>query len=124
MNWKNHLDKIGVAGSFIAAACCLGLPAILAILTAIGLGFIVHDAVLVPLLVVFLAVTLLGLWFGYRVHKRRTSLLLASVSAVFIVFFILIWTVPAAVYFGIAGLIAATLLNVLHRRRCGAVCEA
>ncbi len=31
MSWKAHWDKIGVVGSFFAAACCLGLPAILSI---------------------------------------------------------------------------------------------
>jgi hypothetical protein len=34
MPWKDHLDKIGIVGSFIAAACCLGLPAILSIVAA------------------------------------------------------------------------------------------
>jgi hypothetical protein len=24
MPWKDHLDKMGIAGSFIAGACCLG----------------------------------------------------------------------------------------------------
>jgi mercuric ion transport protein len=57
--WKRNLDKIGIAGSIFAALCCLGVPALLSIVSAIGLGFIVRDAILIPLLVVFLAITLL-----------------------------------------------------------------
>ena len=59
--WKRHLDKIGVGGSLFAALCCLGFPALLAILSAVGLGFLVNDAVLTPMLVLFLLVTLAGL---------------------------------------------------------------
>lgn len=62
--WKRHLDKIGVGGSLFAALCCLGFPALLAILSAVGLGFLVNDAVLIPLLVLFLLVTLWGLYLG------------------------------------------------------------
>lgn len=123
MEWKNHLDKIGVAGSFITAACCLGLPAVLSILAAIGLGFIVNDAVLLPLLIIFLAVTLVGLWFGYRVHHRTWPLLLAGISAALVYVFIFVRTVPAVAYLGIAGLIVASLLNVVQRRKCSPACE-
>jgi len=123
MEWRNHLDKIGLAGSFIAAACCLGLPAILSIIAAIGLGFIVNDAVLLPLLIIFLAVTLVGLWFGYRVHRRLMPLTLAGISAALVYLFIFVRTVPAVAYLGIAGLIAASVVNVIQRRRCGPACE-
>jgi len=39
--WKRNLDKIGIGGSIFAALRCLGFPALLSILSAIGLGFIV-----------------------------------------------------------------------------------
>ncbi len=123
MEWKNQVDKIGVIGSFIAAACCLGLPAVLSILAAIGLGFIVNDAVLLPLLIFFLVVTLVGLWFGYRVHRRWLPLILAGMSATLIYVFIFVRTVPAVAYLGIAGLVVASLLNIIQRRKCGPACE-
>jgi mercuric ion transport protein len=123
MEWRNHLDKIGVAGSFIAAACCLGLPAILSIIAAIGLGFIVNDAVLLPLLIIFLAVTLAGLWFGYRVHRHLMPLTLAGISAALVYVFIFVRTIPALAYLGIAGLIVASVVNVIQRRKCGPACE-
>lgn len=68
--WQRHLDKVGIGGSVFAALCCLGFPALLSILSAIGLGFIVTDAVLIPLLLVFLAITPIGLYLGTRHHHE------------------------------------------------------
>jgi hypothetical protein len=65
--WKKHTDKVGVFGSVFAALCCLGFPALLSILSAIGLGFLINDAVLLPLLIVFLLVT------HFRTLSRRGS---------------------------------------------------
>jgi len=53
--WKRHLDKVGVGGSLFAALCCLGFPALVSILSAIGLGFLINDHILRPLLIVFFA---------------------------------------------------------------------
>lgn len=57
-----YLDRIGVGGSIFAALCCLGFPALLSTLSAIGLGFLVNDAILVPLLILFLGITIAGLY--------------------------------------------------------------
>jgi mercuric ion transport protein len=123
MPWEDHIDKVGIVGSFIAGACCLGLPAILSIVTAIGLGFLIKDAILLPLMVLFLAVSLVGLYLGYRVHRRPWALILAGVSSVGAFFFIFVRTVSLAAYLAIAGLVVASVLNVVLRRRCAPVCE-
>ena len=121
MSWKRHLDKLGVGGSFVAAACCLGLPAVLSIMGALGLGFFIHDAILLPLLVAFLAMTMTGLWFGYRVHRKTGPLALAGISAVVLFVFIFIYA-PIA-YTAVGGLVAASVLNVVLRRRCAPSCD-
>jgi mercuric ion transport protein len=59
--WRRHLDKIGVGGSLFAALCCLGFPALVSILSAIGLGFLINNDILRPLLIVFLLVAIVGL---------------------------------------------------------------
>jgi mercuric ion transport protein len=124
MSWKHHLDKVGVVGSFIAAACCLGLPAVLSIIAAIGLGFIINDAVLLPLMIVFLVIALIGLFFGYRIHRRPWPLALATVSAFAAYFFIFVRTVSPAAYLAIAGLVVASVLNIMLRRKCAPACKS
>lgn len=109
--WKRHLDKIGVGGSLFAALCCLGFPALLAIVSAVGLGFLLRDAVLIPMLIVFLALTLWGLYHGMQRHGRRQALAVGALASV--VAFASIWfgsSIAAGV--GIAVLIASSLLNV------------
>ncbi len=115
--WRRNLDKIGVGGALFAALCCLGVPALLSILSAIGLGFIVNDAVLVPLLLVFLLVALAGLFIGMRHHRQPWALALGGVGAVVLLAAIVV--VPSGVLagVGIAGLVAASLLNVWLRTR-------
>ena len=116
--WKRNLDKIGIGGSVFAALCCLGFPALLSILSAIGLGFIVNDAILIPLLLLFLAVTLLGLYLGTRHHHEPWALILGGLStlAIAVVF---LGLVPSRVvaYVGMSGLVVASILNVWLRTR-------
>ena len=107
-----YLAGIGTGGSIFAALCCLGFPALLSILSAIGLGFVVNDAILIPLLLVFLAVTLAGLYLGTRYHHRPWALLLGAVSSVMTAVFSAILPNGVLAGIGIAGLISASLLNV------------
>ena len=55
-----HLDKIGIGGALFAALCCLGFPALLAVVSAVGLAFLINDAALIPLLAAFLVVALVA----------------------------------------------------------------
>jgi mercuric ion transport protein len=113
--WQRHLDKIGVGGSLFAALGCLGFPALLSIVSALGLGFLVRDAVLIPLLVVFLILTLIGLLFGMRHHHQPWVLVLGAVSAA--VTFVSIGLKASGIFaaIGVAVLIAASVLNVWLR---------
>ncbi len=112
-----NLDKFGIGGSVFAALCCLGFPALLSILSAVGLGFIVTDTVLIPMLLVFLAVTLAGLYFGTRHHHEPWALVLGVISA--IATFVFIGVVQNRILAGvsIAGLVIASVLNVWLRTR-------
>ncbi len=115
--WKRNLDKFGIGGSIFAALCCLGFPALLSILGAIGLGFLINDAILLPLLAVFLLVTLDGLFFGARHHGSWLAFGVGVVSAVMVFVFIAVAANKLLAGIGVAGLIAASVLNVWLRMR-------
>jgi mercuric ion transport protein len=116
MPLAKHLDKLGVFGSFIAAACCLGLPAIISIFAALGLGFLINDAILLPVLLLFLGITLFGLFQGYRRHKRIRPLVVGAVSALAVIVFIFVAFSAPLAYVAVAGLVAASVLNVSAQR--------
>jgi len=58
----------GAAGGAVAALCCLGWAPLLGVLGAVGLGFLLHDAILLPALAGFLALTV---WGATRPSSRR-----------------------------------------------------
>ncbi len=115
--WKRHLDKIGVGGSVFAALCCLGFPALVAILSAIGLGFLINDDILRPLMIVFLLVAILGLALGMRHHGSPWALIVGILSAVTLYVFINVSFNEVIAGLGIAGLVIASLLNVFLQQR-------
>jgi mercuric ion transport protein len=117
MMGKRHLDKVGVGGSLFAALCCLGFPALVSILSAIGLGFLINDDILRPLLIVFLLVAILGLALGMRHRGSPWALIVGLLSAVTAYGFIYISFNELAAGLGIAGLVIASLLNVFLRQQ-------
>ncbi|MDA2937415.1 MerC domain-containing protein [Acidobacteria bacterium AH-259-A15] len=78
-------DKLGFAGTLFASLCCLGVSVVIAPLTAIGLGFLINDLVLLPLVLVFLLITLLGLYKGWRRHGVRPPFFLGIFAAVLLI---------------------------------------
>lgn len=115
--WQKHIDKFGIAGSVFAALCCLGFPALLSILSAIGLGFLINDAVLLPLLALFLLVTLAGLYLGVRHHGSWFPFVVGLISAASVFIFIFVAFNKVLAGIGIAGLVAASVINVWQRAR-------
>jgi len=69
LDWFKQLG--GLIGAGIAAACCLGAPAVLAALSAAGLGSLIRDAYLFPIFVAFVA---FGLWWLYRSARSHGGL--------------------------------------------------
>ena len=115
--WNRYLDKFGVGGSLFVALCCLGFPALLSLLSAIGLGFLINDFILLPLLVVFLLLTVAGLAMGMRHHRKTWALALGILSAVALAIFIFPLYNTVLAGFSIVGLIAASILNVILQQR-------
>jgi mercuric ion transport protein len=99
----------GVVGSGLALLCCAGVAPVLGLLAAIGLGFLIHDAVLIPLLLVALGVTGWGLRQGRRCHGQDAPGRLGLAGAVVAVGGLFLW-VPLA-FAGFGAVILASIWN-------------
>lgn len=124
----------GIIGAGIAAACCLGISAVLAAVGAVGLSFLIHDAYLFPLFVGFITLTL---WLLYRSARSRGDLapfwlglaggVLGSTGLWLLVTGL--YSVPWSVYLGVATVLAGSVWDRVNAQRAAAcaaapVCEA
>lgn len=117
------LKQLGsLIGAGIAAACCLGVPLVLSTLGAVGLGFIIHDAYLLPLFVGFVALSLWTLYRSAGKHGRMQPFWLALVGG--IVCSISMWLLVTAtyphswpVYAGLVLLVSGSVWDLIHGRR-------
>lgn len=113
-------------GAVIAAACCLGISAVLAAVGAVGLGFVVHDAYLLPIFVGFVGLSLWLLYRSARDHGNLGPFWLAATGAVFGTagLWLLatgLYPINGSVYAGLALLVAGSIWDFANGRRA-AVC--
>ncbi len=113
---KMTRQLIGMVGTIVTALCCLGTPALLAFLAAIGAGFVLNDLILMPLLVVFLGIGLWGIRRSMAVHRQSWPLILAVVSSV--VTFIAVWFSRPLVLLSLLGFVAASVWDMALHKRC------
>jgi mercuric ion transport protein len=107
-----------VAGAGFAGACCLGVTGALSLLTAIGAGFLINDAFLIPF---FLGMCALSVWLLHssaRAH-RNLAPFWTGLAGAFVAFGGL-WVHAALVYAGLAVLIASSLWDFRNTRRAPA----
>ena len=108
----------GILGSVFAGLCCLGFAPLLAALSSAGLGFALRDGVLIPLLALFLGLTLWGLQGARRRHHRSGPLLLGAAGAAAALAGVFL-ALPVHVA-GLVAVVAASLWDLVllrHRRR-------
>ncbi|MBI3042959.1 MAG: MerC domain-containing protein [Betaproteobacteria bacterium] len=103
-----------VAGAGFAGACCLGATAALSVLTAIGAGFLINDAILIPLYLGLLALSVWLLYSSARSHGYFAPFWTGVGGA--IVAFAGLWILPALVYAGLAVLIGGSLWDFWNMR--------
>jgi len=66
-----NADKWGPIGTLVAALCCLGAVPILGAVSAVGLGVLIHNRLMTPLMSLFIAATLWGLRGERERHGSR-----------------------------------------------------
>lgn len=79
--WQRWLPRGAALVAGFATLCCLGLTAVVSLLTAIGATFLTTDATLKPLLAVSLVITIVASGFTWRRHRNPLPLLLTVVAA-------------------------------------------
>ncbi len=62
------LIAVGISGAAFTALCCVAPFIVAGLVTALGLGFMLNDSLLLGLLVVFIGVAALG----YYLVRRKT----------------------------------------------------
>ncbi len=106
----------GIVGSAFSLLCCAGFAPVLGVLSAIGLRFLIRDAVLIPLLVLALGLTLRGLWQGRRCHGRNGPWVLGLAASALTLGGLSLW-VPLA-FAGFVAVSVASVWSVLAVRAC------
>lgn len=104
-----HADKWGPLGSVFAALCCLGVAPVVGALAAGGLGFLVRDAILIPLLALFLVITIGSLRRERRRHGCAAPERLAWVAAVLTLAGL--WVSAVVTALGLVLLVSASVWN-------------
>jgi mercuric ion transport protein len=114
-----------IFGAGVAAACCLGVPVMLAAVGAAGLGFLINDAYLVP---IFGALVALSLWLLYRSARRHASLvpfwvaLAGGLAGAIALWLTVMGFYPESwpTYLGLTVLVAASVWDAVNGYRAAA----
>lgn len=98
----------------LAAACCAGASWALAALTAVGAGFLINDAVLIPLFVALLGLSLWLLFRSARIHQNLRPVYLAGAGALGAL--IGFWTSTVVLIVGLGLIVASSFWDYLRAR--------
>ena len=107
---------MGPAGAVVASLCCLGTPVLVAAFTSLGLGVLLIDLILLPLLVVFLGLTVYGSYVRRTRHQKTYPLALIAILAVLLIP-ATIFISTAMAYTALIGLVGVVLTDsrLIHR---------
>ena len=113
---KDFFGQIGsTASAAFAAACCIGASWALAALTAVGAGFLINDAVLIPLYVAPLGLSLWLLFRSARAHRDLRPVYLAALGALGAL--VGLWTSTVVLFGGLGLMVASSLWDYLGARK-------
>ena len=112
---KELLAQIGTtAGAALAGACCAGAGWALAALTAVGAGFLINDAILIPLFVALIGLSVWLLFRSARVHRNLRPAYLAAAGALGAL--IGLWTSTVILFVGLSLIVTSSFWDYLDAR--------
>lgn len=106
---------IGGFGGAFAGLCCAGIPIVLAFLTGIGLGFLINDFILFPILFVALGFMFYSMYYNKKQHLSLYPIYLAILSTILIGIGIFKGTI---IWLGVIGLLISTIWDYTLVRKC------
>lgn len=109
-------------GAGVAAACCLGIPAILTAMGAVGLGFLLNDVYLIPLFVGFTGANLWMLYRSAHRHGNPTPFWAGLIGAVLATIGLLLLvtgqlSLPVWIYVGLLLFVSGSVWDFVNGRR-------
>ncbi len=99
-----------------SATCPLCLAAYGAVLSSLGLGFMLSDSVQRPLIVSLLALSFGSVAWSTRRHRRFGPLGAVVLGSSAIIVARIVWDLPWMVYFGVASLVVGSVWNLVLKR--------
>ncbi len=98
-------------------SCPLCLAAYAGVLSSLGLGFVLNESVLRPLIVLFLGIAVGSVAWSARRHRKRGPVVAAAAGALSIIAGRILWSLPLAVYGGVICVVLAAIWNLVLRKR-------
>lgn len=120
---KGRFGTIGTMGSgLIVGLCPACIPAVGALLSSLGVGFLVQDSFLRPLLFIFLILAMAGLLYSYlKEHHNIWPLVFGATSGVALYLGRYVYfggfINPALMYGGVVAIISVGFWNLYLRRK-------
>jgi len=105
----------GFVGAFVGL-CCAGIPLALAALSGIGLGFLINDFILLPLLFISLGLMFYSLNINRKKYLDSRPLYLAVFSSLVILVGIFL---KPLIWFGVVGLLSAGIWDYMLIKKNG-----
>lgn len=99
-----------------AATCPACIAAYAGVVSALGLGFLVNERVMVPLILFFLGLSVATVGWAWRTHRHIGPFAATLAGAAGVVLGRIALHVPVFVYAGVALLIAGTAWNLWFKR--------
>lgn len=112
-NFNPVVSISGLAGTIFSTLCCIGIAPLIALVSTIGLGFILTLSILLPMLAVFLGLGCLSMWFSKRRHGVAYPMILHCAAAVPMVVLIAFrYHIGPWLWIAMAVLMVSTVWNI------------
>ena len=117
-NWARSLAPL--PGALLSLVPSIACPACLAayagVLSTLGVGFLLNERVLLPLIGAFLAMGIASIAWSTRSHGRVGPLVATVIGTLGVISARVIWNIPTVLYASVAMLVIASFWNLWLKR--------